>query len=194
MKSYAIWLNMVVLALGAGCGGEEPATVQLAAAPEPIRIGTPPVVDDVTSSLAHLELTVKEIHVHVATRDDATDQEAERDDGVWVPIRGERQVDLHFGTDEIALGTVQVPPGRITQIRLVLDGDAVFSNGAERTVVACPSCSTSGLKLVLDHDLLVPAGGTVSIKLMFDLQMSALQHADGLKLGPVVHVTGSVEP
>jgi hypothetical protein len=103
-------------------------------------------------------------------------------------------IDLREGANRITLGSAVVPAGRLTQIRLVLDGDAVLTTGDVHTDIACPSCTTSGLKLLVDDDVEIPAGGSVKLTLVFDLAGTALQAAAGSKLGPVVHVDASLAP
>ena len=199
MKGYALWYSLAVLAFGAGCRGGDQKTgvIQLAAAPGPSDADSAVSSEPTDARMVRLEFTVTEIDVRVAAlgTDGAGDQQ-EGSAGAgdsWVTIPGEQVIDLHAGSNEIALGAAAVPAGRITQIRLVIDGAVTFWNGTERTVMACPSCSTSGLKLAVE-DVIVLAGSVVNLKLVFDLVMSSLETSDGLMLGPVMHVEASAQP
>jgi len=219
MRRYEMWMSFAAMVVAAGCGGagagdKETGFVQASAAlvpgassaqPEP---GTP-------SAPVRLQFTVKEIDVHVVPIEtidneevagvepgkegehaDGVEEIGEPDDGgKWLTIAGARQIDLSAGiATEITFEPTIIPAGRITQTRLVLEGDAVLWIGSERVTLVCPSCSTSGLKLVSRDDVIVPPGGGVLLKLMFDLEMLGQKHGGGFQLGPVVHVEASALP
>lgn len=185
-----------------GSSGAATGTVQLAAeAAPPSETASPPIL--ALDTLAHLDLAVKRIDVHVdsTVRDDdeATDDSGANDgdgpdpdgDG-WITIATSGDLVLRPGGNRIDLGAGVVPSGELTQIRLVLDGDAVLWTGLGAVEVACPSCQTSGLKLMLDGGVDIPPGGTVPLTLMFDLDQTALRVRAGTKIGPAIHVETSI--
>jgi hypothetical protein len=203
MKTMATTLILAVLVLGAGCGGREDGTgvVQLAAGAT-MDAGSPRLEDlPVPNSL---ELAVKEINIHVAAPDDdERDEDIGRpsgeapealEDGGWVTVASERRLTLFPDKNRLVLGSAIVPVGQLTQIRLLLDRDPVLWNGTEHLQVACPSCTASGLKLILDEHVELPANGFVELTLMFDLSMTAIESANGSKLGPVIHVELTQQP
>jgi hypothetical protein len=195
MKTITTTFIFAVLVLGAGCGGSEDGTgvVQVSAAATQADAGS------IVLSATRLELAVKEINIHVAAFDEEPSRPSGEvlevlEDGGWVTIASERRMRLFPGENRVALGSTIVPAGWLTQIRLLLDSEPVLWNGSEQVQVACPSCSTSGLKLVIDDHAEVPADGVMELTMMFDLGMTASQNADGSKLGPVVHVELSEQP
>lgn len=211
MKTTLTSLSLVLIAFAAGCAGaeERTGTVELAAAAqpsdsEPTTEETPPLLDP------HLTLDVKEVTVHVATPPDAEDDPADAgdapdgdagsegggadDDGAWVTVASGVRLDLRPGDNRISLGSTVVPAGELTQVRLVLDQNATLWTGIDAIQVPCPSCTTSGIKLVVDDHVEIPAGGTVDLTLMFDLESTALQTAAGSKLGPVIHAEIDAQP
>lgn len=200
MNTHTLPLVLSALVVGAGCNGAGSATgtVQLAAVAAPAESSADTPADP-PDSLVHLDLAVSRIDVHVdATADTGSDDtagddsngasEGTADDGGWITVTGATQLSLRPGENRIELGSAIVPVGQLTQIRLVLDGDAVLSNGLVSVELDCPSCSTSGLKLVVDGDVEIPEGGAVPLTLMFDLGATTLLGGGADKLGPVVHV------
>jgi hypothetical protein len=196
--------------LAVGCGGksdEATGVVQVSAASVP-GISSEQPGPSSPAPLVHLELIVKEIDVRVvpiASTGNDDDKTAGVDHGIahedvddggqWVTIAGERQIDLYSGTTtEILLGDATTPAGQITQTRLVLERDATLWIGVQQIMVKCPSCSTSGLKLISQDAMIVPPGGTALLKLSFDLGMLAEKHDGDFQLGPVVRLAASARP
>jgi hypothetical protein len=204
-----MWMCFAATAVAVGCGGkgagdDKTGTVQASVAsvpgssseqPEP---GTPAA----PTALVRLQFTVKEIDVNIVpiastgNGDDSEPEDREPQDGSnWVTIAGERQIDLSAGiATDITFDPATIPAGRITQTRLVLEGDAVLWIGSEQATVKCPSCSTSGLKLMSNDDVIIPPGGSVLLKLTFDLGMLGQKHNGSFQLGPVVRVEASALP
>lgn len=140
------------------------------------------------SARSQLLVTVREVAVHVA----GDDGEA-RDEGGdgWVTVfGGARALDLldAEATGQL-LGSVDVPAGRVTQVRLVLDGDASLQVDGVARAVRCPSCSESGLKIVAAGNLTVPPGGRLHVDLVFDLDASLTTEDAALVLRPTVRLS-----
>jgi hypothetical protein len=202
MNTIATSCILALFVLGAGCtgSGEGTGVVQLAARAEAaedgtIRFPTLPVTQ------SHLELAVKEIQVHVAVPIDDEDTgrpsgetAPELDDGQWVTVAVDQRLALRPGANRIELGSTIVPTGQLTEVRLVLDGDAVLWNGGIQAQVDCPSCATSGLKLKIRDDVELAEGGVVDLLLTFDLEATAFQLDSGSKLGPVIHADAAAQP
>jgi len=146
----------------------------------------------------HLFLDVTRVDVHVAgdvgVDDDPPgigvpgDPPKHEDTGGWITVAGAARVDLlQAGAVETFLGSASVPPGKVTQIRLVLSG-ASWVDGASATPVTCPSCTQTGLKIVTMGKLFVSSGGTVHVTLDFDRDHSVNVGIDGVRLDPVVKI------
>lgn len=142
----------------------------------------------------HLVITVTEVNVHVAVAGGEDDSASGEDPGGsgWITVfSGKTDVDLFDATStEELLGSLAVPAGKITQVRLVLAGAALVE-GATTTAVTCPSCSESGLKIVTEGKLEVAAGDTLHLALDFDQARSLTQDESGYRLAPVIKVVGA---
>lgn len=207
MTGYALWVSLAAIALGGGESRENQKTgvVQLAAEAAGPDGAEPSAISPPGDPQTHLDLTVTEIDVRVAPDNEAPDLSrggaADVDDslsgeegaGSWVRIPVEHHLGLSPGSNEVTLGAARVPAGRITQIRVVIGGEVVLWSGPGQTVVACPSHTGSNIRLAVDNDVIVPAGGTITLKLVFDLGQPALRTGEGLKLGPLVHVETSAQ-
>lgn len=205
MKTITTSIILAIAALGAGCSSSEEGTgvLQLSAAAPPAE-DAPIAVGPVTLADPHLTLAVKQIDVHIAAEGDAErglaggeagetlgSDEEEIEAGGWLTVAAGVELDLRPGDNHIDLGEAVVPAGKLTQVRLVLDRDVTLRDGADTILVPCPSCLTSGLKLVVDDHAEIPEGGEAQLTLMFDLEATALQIGAGSKLGPVIHAQAS---
>jgi hypothetical protein len=135
-----------------------------------------------------LLMPVAAVRVHsVAPDADKTepDDKAEPDDDdVWVDVLSTpTTIDLLSPemTDAF-LASADVPSGRITEIRLVLGGALVYVHDSVPTVITCPSCAQSGLKIVPSGKLDVAPGGHLAIV----LDVTATLDLSRARLDPVV--------
>ena len=191
------WLVSSVLALMvAGCGG--------AGGDASIEVGITAQALQTTSSggsgatdQRHLVITVTEVDVHVAAiggdddDDNAPPGKTAGGSGWIKAFSGETKVDLLDAiATEALLGSITVPAGKITQVRLVLT-DAELAYGLETTAVTCPSCSESGLKIVTEGKVNVAVGGTLHLALEFDQAKSLTQDEAGYRLNPVIKIATS---
>lgn len=150
-----------------------------------------------------LLLTVREVNLHIAGKgdkdqapanadvqalaaEDAADADA--DANGWITVfEGEETIDLLNAADTGAfLGGVAVPAGKVTQIRLVLAGDAILLDGDQSFPVTCPSCTKTGLKIVPAGKLEIAAGESLSLALDFDQESSLKPKDGGFRLDPVI--------
>ncbi len=122
-------------------------------------------------------------------QDDA-DSPVEGDGPGWVTVfSGDRVIDISAGSSlhEI-LGAVEVPAGRVTQIRLVLASTAQLIDGNEITDLACGSCEQSGLKIVPGGPITLEPGEREQLVLAFDVEQSVVQEGDAVRLKPVIRL------
>ncbi len=190
----------------------EDATVELGVASESSALqaadGTAaPEAGAAAHPSAHVRITVKEIRLHVAGSDDgskgnsagkgaaANDDDAADGDGKdsgngWVTVfSGDRTIELdHTATLDSILGSAHAKPGKITQLRLVLDGQAVLVEGAVETPIACASCDTSGLKIIPRGDARLESGGHHHFVIAFDIDKSIVDEAGQVRMKPVLRI------
>jgi len=93
-------------------------------------------------------------------------------------------LELTNGLDTL-LGDIEVPRGKISQVRLVLGDDNTVKIGDQVYSLSTPSAQQSGLKLQVNETLV--EGITYKILLDFDVARSVLQTGAGqYKLKPVI--------
>ncbi|MEP7122120.1 MAG: DUF4382 domain-containing protein [Byssovorax sp.] len=197
--SSSVLLSSVLAITLAGCGGAGgDASVEVGITAQALQAAAPSSGGTGTTTQRHLVISVAEVNVHVAATkggDNAKDSSAPGNDtggSGWVTVfSGKTDVDLFdaASTEEL-LGSMTVPAGKITQVRLVLAG-ADLVEGATTTAVACPSCSESGLKIVTEGKAEVAAGDTLHLALDFDQTKSLTQDEAGYRLAPVIKVATS---
>ncbi|MCK5537192.1 MAG: DUF4382 domain-containing protein [Bacteroidales bacterium] len=94
-------------------------------------------------------------------------------------------LDFTNGLDTL-LGTVELEPGKISQIRLILGENCSIVNDGVETSLEVPSGETSGLKLNVHKELL--AGVSYHLWIDFDAERSIVEDSKGFKLKPVLRV------
>lgn len=142
----------------------------------------------------HVYVTVAGIRVN---QTDAPDGDAS---WVDVPLSTTQRIDLldyRNGTVLSGLGTVQLPAGTYTQMRLTLAANgtgapyanAVVPTGGSETALDTPSAQQSGLKLAVN--MTVPEGKVADFMLDFDACKSVIKAGRSGKynLKPVIAVT-----
>jgi hypothetical protein len=163
-----------------------------------VSVATSPLAaESVGGTTATLVVTVNALRVHVGDDDDdsapvVNDAGVAEDDdaagGGWHTVfTGAAQLDLaDADATALFLGTAEVPAGKITQIRLVLDGAPVYTtaDGAAHDVT-CPSCTTSGLKIVT-RGLVLEGGDHLALDLVFDPATELSLTPTGYRMMPVV--------
>jgi hypothetical protein len=199
-RAASIALPAALCAMLGGCqGGGGTIEVGVTSSGQALTVVTNPADGGTTPVTgAQLLLDVERVDVHVAGSGDMDDDPPagltgggpnHGDDGGWITVfAGAAQVDLlQPGAVETFLGSAPTPAGKVTQIRLVL-AHATWVDGATATPVACPSCGTSGLKIVTMGKLVVPNGGILHVTLDFDREHSLHVGTDGTRLDPVIKI------
>lgn len=145
----------------------------------------------------HLRATLTRVDVHIDDTIDNVENKVDADDdaGEWRTIfEGSREIDL-FDSSAVTrtLGESQVPAGKVTQVRLYLNDDAVFVDRLGDHSIKCPSCAESGLKIVTGPNVEVDEDGILHLTLDFDADSSIVTNNSKMILKPVVHVIASYE-
>jgi hypothetical protein len=132
-------------------------------------------------------------NANAKAKTDHEDSEATDDDGHWYTVfSGSHQLDLlDIAADQSFLGSVTVPAGRVTQIRLILASTITLVLDGQSLAVSCPSCSESGLKIVADDDIRVTAGGHLMLTLDVDVRASLTLGTGELSIAPVIKLSGA---
>lgn len=95
-------------------------------------------------------------------------------------------LEFNNGMDTL-LCSVEIPQGRVTQIRLVLGNNNSVVIDGETHALSTPSAQSSGLKLNVQHEIL--AGNAYTIWLDFDAGQSIVTTGNGsYQLKPVIRV------
>lgn len=126
---------------------------------------------------------------------------ADGDDG-WRELLTEEErpfvLDLRrlLAGELIQLAEGELPVGKITEIRFVLDGKdpghAVPVGGVDpddRVAVRVPSGTTSGLK-IKGPAIEIEEGETRELRVEFDVRASLRDEADGIRIRPVIQLRG----
>jgi hypothetical protein len=153
---------------------------------------------DAVPTSAQLMVTVTQVDVRVAVAKDndkarpvAKVMPTDNDRDPWTTVfQGQQRLNLFdAAATEAFLGTASVPAGRITGIRMILANDAVLVVNGTSLPLACPSCTETGIKVVMgDLDAVVTAGGHLHIALDFDLSLSLVMNDGALQLKPVIRI------
>lgn len=154
---------------------------------------------DAPSCYENVFVTVEKVRVHQSD----TAGEAE---GGWheLTLSPAKRIDLVTLTNGLLdeLGSMQLPAGRYSQVRLVLAGNSASGSGAvanavkpiggQETALATPSATQSGLKLKANVD--VAAGQTADLVLDFDACKSVVKAGNSgrYNLKPVISVVPRV--
>ena len=156
---------------------------------------------------AHVRIKVKEIRLHVSGNDepskgnsaakgapanaeDSADGDGKDGGNGWVTVfSGERTIELdHTVTLDSMVGSAHARPGKITQLRLILDGAAVLVEGGVETPIACSSCDTSGLKVIPRGEARLESGGHHRFVIAFDIDKSLIDEGGQLRMKPVLRL------
>jgi hypothetical protein len=192
--SSSLMLSGVLAVTMAGCGNGNgsdggDASVEVGITAQALETTTLPSEGEGSgaASQKHLVITVNQVKLHVAANgaDDGAGEDSSRS-GWKMAFSGEQKVDLFDATTvEALLGTIEVPAGKITQVRLMLS-DAELVEGATRTPVTCSSCSETGLKIILGGKVDVAEGDRLHLSLDVDQALSLTHDATGYRLAPVI--------
>lgn len=156
-------------------------------------------ITDAPSCYEHVYVTVEKVRVHQSAA-------AGEADGGWqeLALSPAKRIDLVSLTNGVLeeLGSMQLPAGRYSQVRLVLAENAASGSGAlanavqpiggVETALSTPSAQQSGLKLQANVD--VPEGAAADLVLDFDACKSVVKAGNSgrYNLKPVVSVVPRV--
>lgn len=134
---------------------------------------------DAPGDYEEVNIDIQEVRVHAS--------EGEQSDG-WQSLDIDKGVynllDFTNGLDTL-LGTVELPAGRISQIRLILGNNNTLKENGQLHDLSTPSAQQSGLKL--NVQAVLTEGITYTILLDFDVARSILKTGNGsYKLKPVI--------
>jgi len=144
-----------------------------------------------------VNVTIERVRVHAS--DSAVDGDAGWSEVVLSPARRFNLLDLTNGA-LADLGSTTLPPGKYTQLRLVLAdnggatplANSVRPSGGSEVALTTPSAQQSGIKINVDID--VAAGQTADVVLDFDACKSVVRRGNSgqYNLKPVISATSVV--
>lgn len=161
-----IGIIVIALLLLSGCSDEKNARLQV-------------YLTDAPGDYQEVNIDIEGVEIH--TSDEATDKgwkALDVNEGVYSLL------ELTNGLDTL-LGEIEIPAGKISQIRLILGDDNTVTVDDQTYELSTPSAQQSGLKLQV-HETLAE-GITYKILLDFDVARSIVQTgSDQYKLKPVI--------
>jgi hypothetical protein len=197
-KTKALLMSVACMGLVGGCGGNGTLSLQLTDAPPD------------TANLAAVTVTLSSVDVHLAGGDDEGEGEGKKDapdggtadeqGGGWVTLPGARSFDLLRLQNGVvaSLGELQLPPGKITQIRLRIDQagtNEVRLLSGQVCALDMGAVDKGGVKI--NHPfkaLTIREGKTTDVVIDFDLQESVSKDADCVyRLHPVIKIKSAHE-
>lgn len=186
------------------CGDGDTATLRLTAG----GTGGKALVQALSSrqpeDFSSIRLNVVSVRVHVVGDDEGEEGEKKSKGGKWHELLQEE--DKPFTLDLlkllegelIQLAEGEIPAGKLTQIRFVLDsknpGHATPAGSDPEDEeafirVRVPSGTTSGLK-IKGKPIAIEAGTTRDLRMDFDVRASLKDDKDGLRIRPVIQLRG----
>lgn len=114
--------------------------------------------------------------------------ENSEDESGWISLEANKGIynllDLTNGIDTL-IGTIEIPSGKISQIRLKLGSENTIKVGGQLHDLSTPGAQQSGLKIQVHQELLM--GITYKILLDFDVARSIVATGNGTyKLKPII--------
>lgn len=149
-----------VFLAGCGGGGTGNGTLQVA------------MVDGPDPTITALNITVSKIEANI--------------NGAWTPINLSVQTFnlLDLAHSSLVVGSLGLPPGHYTQLRLT-PSSATVTDATGTYNVNIPSGSQTGIKINIDHDIV--AGQVTTVVLDFNVHKSLLKLGNGnYQLQPVI--------
>lgn len=126
---------------------------------------------DAPGDYQEVNIDLQEVKVHVGDNDEESGwQSLPTKEGIY------NLLDLTNGLDTL-LGEIELPAGKISQVRLVLGDDNTVKVNGDVFELATPSAQQSGLKLQVHQTL--SAGITYKILLDFDVARSIVTTGNG---------------
>src|SRR5690349_20699698 len=199
LAAFALLTVLIAIASCGGGGGSAGGGGGIGGTGSPSTLGTVhfSLTDAPACGYDAVNITVEKVRVHMSSS-------AAEDDAGWseVVLQQARRVNLLDLTNGVLvdLGQTTLPPGKYTQLRLVLasNGSAtplansVVPSGGAETALTTPSAAQSGLKVNVDID--VPEGQTADVVLDFDACKSVVKRGNSgqFNLKPVISATAVI--
>ena len=196
LAAFALLTVLIAIASCGGGGGSAGGGGGIGGTGSPSTLGTVhfSLTDAPACGYDAVNITVEKVRVHMSSS--AAEDDAGWSEVVLLPARRVNLLDLTNGV-LVDLGQTTLPPGKYTQLRLVLasNGSAtplansVVPSGGAETALTTPSAAQSGLKVNVDID--VPAGQTADVVLDFDACKSVVKRGNSgqFNLKPVISAT-----
>jgi len=180
MKRFLVFLTFlpVVAVALASCGAAGHVDVAVTSNAGPI--------PDARGAISHLYVVVTRVDVRERTEGapsggtsggvdpaegagaDGAGADAEAGLAWFNAYQGAMRLDLlNMASAPAFLGGLDLPAGEIDQVRLVLGGEVQMVLGADVVTVACPSCTESGIKVVIPNGVELRAGDALDLTLDF---------------------------
>ncbi|MBI1768429.1 MAG: DUF4382 domain-containing protein [Bacteroidetes bacterium] len=163
------WLSVGIIAMAASCSNDNTQTATLQ-----VRL------TDAPGDYQEVNVDIQDVQINA---------EAGNSNSGWKSLNVRKGVYnlLKFtnGLDTL-LGSIELPVGRVSQIRLVLGSNNAVKIAGQSISLATPSAQQSGLKILVNTDL--RAGVTYKITLDFDAASSIVKTGNiTYILKPVIH-------
>ena len=194
----ALALVSILIAL-ASCGGGGSAGGGIGGTGSPSTLGTVrfSLTDAPACGYDAVNVTIERVRIHASSS--AGEGDAGWSEVVLAPARRFNLLDLTNGV-LAELGTTTLPPGKYTQLRLVLAtnggatplANSVLPSGGSETALTAPSAQQSGIKVDVDVD--IAAGQVADVVLDFDACKSVVRRGNSgqFNLKPVIRATAVV--
>jgi hypothetical protein len=191
--------TLLLLLVACGGGGSAGGGGGIGGTGSPSTLGTVrfSLTDAPACGYAAVNVTIERVRIHASSS--AGEADAGWSEVVLAPARRFNLLDLTNGV-LAELGTTTLPPGRYTQLRLVLAtnggatplANSVQPSGGSETALTTPSAQQSGIKVGVDVD--IAAGQTADVVLDFDACRSVVRRGNSgqFNLKPVISATAVV--
>lgn len=192
MMFVRLLLGLLLIPLLGACGGDGMGKVRVVAGDRGGKTLTQALGSRSGEDFDAILLNVVSVRLRMKDADDGKNGWREMLDGGDDPF----QLDLRrlLAGELIQLAEGELPVGKITEIRFVLDeqdpGYALPPGGADpedRIEVRVPSGTSSGLKLKVPA-IQIEEGETSELLVDFDVRASIMDEKDGIRIRPVIHL------
>ena len=193
--------TLLLLLVACGGGGSAGGGGGIGGTGSPSTLGTVrfSLTDAPACGYDAVNVTIERVRIHASSS--AAEADAGWSEVVLAPARRFNLLDLTNGV-LAELGTTTLPPGRYTQLRLVLAtnggatplANSVQPSGGSETALTTPSAQQSGIKVDVDVD--IAAGQTADVVLDFDACKSVVRRGNSGQFNqkPVISATVVVSP
>lgn len=208
----ACCLVPVLFAAIASCSGNSDGSLELGVTATALSPAT--LRAERVSTTSGLRLTITSVRIHVADAgkgddpmmpgkpDDNDDKDKDKGDknkdddkgNGWLTIfSGTETVDLFAAVaTETVIGSIPMTGGKLTEIRVVLANNPVLVVDGISMPVQCPSCTESGIKVIMPKAIALAQGSTLNLALEIDQNASLSLDGGFWRLDPVIHLKEAI--